>query len=184
MTNFKSAAVAALLAVLVPVSLTHAAGSGTQSHGGSHGHGAAVGIGTPGGTPSRTVTITMHDNYYEPENISVAKGETVKFVVKNEGSLVHEFNINTPDSHANHGPHMAMLFEMGMIEPDKVNRAEMAATKGSDHDMSHDIPNSLLMNPGETQELVWTFNTDKELEFACNIPGHYDAGMYGALAIN
>ncbi len=184
MTALKSAAFAVLLAGIVPASQTYAAGSGNHSHGGSHGHGAAADIGTPGGTPSRTITISMYDNYYEPENISVAKGETVKFIVKNEGSFVHEFNINTPESHAAHGPHMAMLFEMGMIEPDKINRAEMAATKGSDHDMSHDEPNSLLMNPGETQELIWTFNTDKELEFACNIPGHYDAGMSGALDIN
>lgn len=38
-------------------------------------------------------------------------------------------------------------------------------------------PNSPLMEPGETAEVVWTFNTKSELEFACNIPGHYDCGM-------
>lgn len=181
MKTLKIAASAASIAVLAFASApSFAAGSGDHSHG----HGGAAEIGTPGGTPSRTITVTMYDNYYEPENINVAKGETVKFIVKNEGSFVHEFNISTPESHAAHGPHMAMMFEMGMIEPDVIHRDKMAATKGTDHDMSHEEPNSVLMNPGETQELIWTFDTDKELEFACNIPGHYDSGMYGALAIN
>jgi len=149
----------------------------------SHGHGASADIGTPGGTPSRTVSVTMYDNYYEPESIAVAHGETVKFVVKNAGEFVHEFNINTPAEHASHGPHMQMMFDMGMIEIDKINRSAMAASKGTDHDMSHDEPNSVLMEPGETREMVWTFNTDSDLEFACNIPGHYDSGMAGAVSI-
>jgi uncharacterized cupredoxin-like copper-binding protein len=26
---------------------------------------------------------------------------------------------------------------------------------------------------------VWTFTEKADLEFACNVPGHYQAGMYG-----
>ena len=44
-------------------------------------------------------------------------------------------------------------------------------------------PNRLLVEPGETRELVWTFAEDMELEFACNIPGRYDSGMMGALKV-
>ena len=178
MKIFKNVALATLIAGVVSVSFSYA--QSTHSHGHS---GPSAAIGSPGGTPSRTVNIVMYDNYYEPENVSIAHGETIKFVVKNAGDFVHEFNVNTPDQHTAHGPRMAMLFEMGMIEPDKIKRAEMAATKGSDHDMSHDAPNSLLLEPGETQELVWTFNTNLDLEFACNVPGHYDAGMAGIFDI-
>lgn len=177
MTSLKIAAAAASVAVLAFTGASFAAGSG------DHGHGPSADIGTPGGSPSRTVNVTMFDNYYEPESISVAHGETVKFVVRNAGEFVHEFNINTPAEHASHGPHMQMMFDMGMIEIDKINHAAMAATKGTDHDMSHDEPNSVLMEPGETREIVWTFNTNNDLEFACNIPGHYDSGMAGAVNI-
>lgn len=178
MTILKVAATAVFLAGIAPASLTLAAGSGSHSHGGG------ANIGSPGGAASRTVAVTLYDNYYEPESISVAQGETVKFILKNEGGFVHEFNINTPAEHASHGTHMQMMFDMGMIEPDKINRAAMAATKGTDHDMSHEEPNSVLLEPGETAELVWKFDTDADLEFACNIPGHYDAGMAGAVSIH
>ena len=180
MKTLKSVALAALVAGVIPASLALAAGT----HGGGHGHGgASADIGTPGGTPVRTIPVMLYDNYYEPESISVRHGETVRFVLRNAGDFVHEFNINTPASHASHAPMMEMMFEMGMISFDKVNRAAMAASKGTGHDMSHDEPNSVLLEPGESRELVWTFDTDATLEFACNIPGHYDSGMAGDIAI-
>ena len=180
MKSLKFAAVAATAALFV---LTGAPSFAAGDHDSGHGHGGAADIGTPGHSPSRTINVTMFDNYYEPENISIAHGETVKFVIKNEGEFVHEFNINTPSEHAAHAPMMEMMFEMGMIESDKINRAAMEASKGSGHDMSHDEANSVLMEPGETREVTWTFNTNSDLEFACNIPGHYDSGMAGEFAI-
>jgi len=180
MKSFKIAAAAASIAMLGFSGASFAAGE----HDGGHGHGDGANIGTPGGTPSRTINVTMYDNYYEPESISIAQGETVKFVVKNAGEFVHEFNINTAAEHAAHAPMMEMMFEMGMIESDKINRAAMTASKGSGHDMSHEEPNSVLMEPGEMQEVIWTFNTESDLEFACNIPGHYDSGMAGEFSIH
>jgi len=50
--------------------------------------------------------------------------------------------------------------------------------------MKHDDPNSVLLEPGETKELVWTFPKEATLEFACNIPGHYQAGMVGHIDIH
>jgi uncharacterized cupredoxin-like copper-binding protein len=49
--------------------------------------------------------------------------------------------------------------------------------------MSHDDANSVLVEPGKTAELVWTFAKEGSLEFACNLPGHYQAGMVGKLTI-
>ena len=47
-------------------------------------------IGEPGqlNEVDRTIEIKMFDNYYEPNQIDIKKGETVKFVVKNMGELV------------------------------------------------------------------------------------------------
>ena len=46
-----------------------------------------------------------------------------------------------------------------------------------DHSMSHTHTNSVLLEPNETAEIIWKFNTDAKLEAACNVPGHYEAGM-------
>ena len=55
----------------------------------------------------------------------------------------------------------------------------MAMDMGDGQMMKHDDPNSKLLEPGETMEIIWTFNKEAALEFACNIPGHYDSGMVG-----
>ena len=175
----------ALAAALFTAPLAIAAGShdGGHSQGATGDHEASASIGRAGTNPTRTINITMGDNYYEPEALSIAHGETVRFVITNAGDFLHEFNINTAASHADHAPMMQMMVDMGMLEADKVNRAAMAASKGSGHDMSHDEPNSVLIEPGQTAEVVWTFDTKAELEFACNIPGHYASGMVGEFAI-
>ena len=50
--------------------------------------------------------------------------------------------------------------------------------------MSHDEPNSVSIEPGKSAEIVWKFDTEAKLEFACNIPGHYDSGMAGPVNIS
>jgi uncharacterized cupredoxin-like copper-binding protein len=152
---------------------------------GEHGHGHAAKIGQAGKAEdvTRTINVTMHDNYYDPENISIKEGETVRFVVKNAGQLVHEFNIATAAMHKAHGPEMMMMVEHGVLEADRINwdaAKKMQETMG--HGM-HDEPNSLLLEPGKSGEVIWTFPDHADLEFACNIPGHYDAGMMGEIKL-
>ena len=65
------------------------------------------------------------------------------------------------------------MMQSGMMSPTGMKHGSGAA-------MGHDDPNSVLLNPGETKELVWRFSgRDQQLEFACNVPGHYQAGMVG-----
>ncbi|TGN40433.1 cupredoxin domain-containing protein [Marinobacter confluentis] len=147
-------------------------------HGGHHGNSA---MGEPGKAEdvSRTIDVTMMDNYYEPESISVKPGETIRFRVKNEGALVHEFNIGTADMHEAHQEEMQMMVKHGVIKGDRIDHKMMEMDMGDGHSMKHDDPNSVLMEPGETKEIIWTFTKATDLEFACNVPGHYQAGMYG-----
>ena len=156
----------------------HAAGE----HGGHHGGGA---VGEPGAAEnvSRTIEVTMLDNYYEPESITVKAGETVRFRVKNEGALVHEFNIGTADMHEAHQDEMQMMVEHGVIKGDRIDHEMMEMDMGDGHSMKHDDPNSVLMEPGESKEIIWTFSEASSLEFACNVPGHYQAGMVGDLDV-
>ena len=143
-------------------------------------HGGA-GAGHPGkkSDVTRTINVTMHDNYYEPAEIEVKKGETVRFVVTNKGGLVHEFNIGTPEGHVAHAPMMQVMVDHGIIDADHINwdvARQMQKTMG--HGM-HEEPNSVLLEPGKSGELIWQFPDQATIEFACNVPGHYDAGMSG-----
>ena len=151
-----------------------------------HSHGAAIGEPAKATASTRTVKVTLADNRYDPESVQVKAGETVRFVLKNEGELLHEFNIGTATMHAEHQKEMAMMMDHGMLTPTGINHemmkmdhSNMPGMKG--HSMKHDDPNSVLVSPGETKELVWKFSKTGALEFACNIPGHYESGMVGKI---
>lgn len=148
----------------------------------------------------RTVEITLGDMYYEPASLQVKAGETVRFVLKNTGSLLHEFNLGDAAMHARHQQEMLKMQQMGMLTPTGMNmKHDMGAMDhsqmghnmagmdmaGMDHGamMKHDDPNSVLVEPGKTAELTWTFTQATGLEFACNIPGHYQAGMVGKVEV-
>ncbi|MEQ9639446.1 MAG: cupredoxin family protein [Alphaproteobacteria bacterium] len=157
----------------------------SHGHGGGHGHGkghsmsSATGAAGKASDVTRTVEVTMRDNFYEPENIAIANGETVRFVITNAGELVHEFNIGTAAMHAKHQEEMMMMVEHGALEADRIHHDRMKMDMGGGKTMEHNDPNAVLLEPGQSGEVIWSFTTDAELEFACNVPGHYDAGMMG-----
>ena len=160
--------------------------SGGHSDGGGDSHNSAKSIGEPG-KPSdvtRTIEIKMGDSFFEPENISVKEGETIRFVVKNEGEFVHEFNIGTAAMHADHQKEMMMMMEHGALEADKINHAMMKMDMGGGKTMQHNDPNSVLLEPSKTAEVIWKFSNKTKLEFACNVPGHYESGMMGDVLFN
>jgi len=157
---------------------------GTSSLMADPGHGKKINIGNPGNAKeaSRTVEVKLFDNYFEPKSITVEENETVRFVIKNEGQFLHEFNIATPELHTAHQAEMMTMLQHGMIEVDKINHDSMNMEMGGKM-MAHDDPNSKLVEPGKADEIVWKFSTGEKLEFACNVPGHYDLGMVGPIEI-
>lgn len=153
------------------------------SHSGGHGHPMEFGEPGKASEVSRTIEVTMGDNYFEPEKIQVKTGETVRFVVKNEGAFVHEFNIGTAAMHAAHQKEMTMMVEHGALEADKINHDMMKMDMGGGKTMEHNDPNAVLLEPGQSEEVVWKFAGSTDLEFACNVPGHYQAGMMGHIEV-
>ena len=129
----------------------------------------------------RVIEIEMHDNYYYPENIDVKKGETIKFIVKNLGNLVHEYNNGTKEMHIKHRPEMMKLVENEILLADKIDRKKMKEMSKKDHSMGHSHANSVLLEPNETGEIIWKFSKNISLEMACNMPGHYEVGMVGQI---
>ena len=125
----------------------------------------------------RVIKIKMYDNYYEPSEIKVKKGETIKFIVYNYGELVHEFNIATKEMHIKHQPEMMKMVENQILLADKIDKKKMKEMAKKDHSMAHSHSNSVLLEPNQSAELIWKFSTDTNLEAACNVPGHYEDGM-------
>jgi uncharacterized cupredoxin-like copper-binding protein len=152
---------------------------------GKHGGGHGPNIGKPGKASevARTIEMVLTDNRFTPETITVKKGQTVRLKVRNDGQFVHEFNIGTAAMHARHQKEMAMMFEHGAVGVDKIHHEKMNMDMGGGRTMKHDDPNSVLLEPGKSAEVIWKFSTNAKLEFACNVPGHYEAGMVGRFRI-
>jgi len=110
---------------------------------------------------SRTIEIEMTDRMrFNPDHIEVRQGETVRLVHKNAGRVMHEFVLGT-----------------------KKELDEHAALMKKFPDMEHDEPYMAHVAPHKTGEIVWTFNRAGEFDFACLIPGHYEAGMVGKVKV-
>ena len=147
------------------------------------GHAYDFGQPAPATKATRSVEVVMGDMSFAPKAIDIKAGETVRFVLVNKGRLLHEFNLGDAAMHARHQQEMLQMQQGGMKAMDHGNMAGMDHGK-MDHGMKHDDPNSVLVEPGKTAELTWTFNKATNLEFACNIPGHYQAGMVGKVTVS
>ncbi len=130
---------------------------------------------------TRTVEVTLQDIAFAPTSLDVKAGKTVRFVLVNKGRLLHEFNLGDAAMHAEHQKEMLQMQASGMLTATGMGKMDHSAMGHGA--MKHDDPNSVLVEPGKTAELTWTFTKTTGLEFACNLPGHYQAGMVGTLNV-
>ncbi|MET0778528.1 MAG: cupredoxin family protein [Pseudomonas mandelii] len=139
----------------------------------------------PAAEATRSVEVVMGDMSFTAKAIDIKAGETIRFVLVNKGQLLHEFNLGDAAMHARHQQEMMKMQQSGMLTPTGMKEMDHGSMAGMDHGiMKHDDPNSVLVEPGKTAELTWTFTKAANLEFACNIPGHYQAGMVGKLTVS
>tara|TARA_B100001173_G_C15735440_1_gene440430 strand:- start:10 stop:507 length:498 start_codon:yes stop_codon:yes gene_type:complete len=125
----------------------------------------------------KVIKVKMFDNYYEPSEFKIKKNQTIKFIVTNHGQFVHEFNIATKKMHLKHQPEMMKMVENEILLVDRIDKKKMKELSKKDKSMSHSHSNSVLIEPNKSAEIIWKFNTNADLEVACNVPGHYEAGM-------
>jgi uncharacterized cupredoxin-like copper-binding protein len=131
------------------------------SHGGGHSEETAIGKAGVATKNTRTVTVEMSDNMrYTPSEIQVKKGETVRFVVKNVGKVRHELSLGT---------------EKELLE----HLEQMKKNPG----MEHDEPSKITLDAGKQGEIVWQFTKAGTVNFACLMPGHFEAGMKGQVKV-
>jgi len=149
--------------------LAHDAGSHDMA---GHAHGSVTAGGVPGKAAevTRSVTIIATDSEFNPKAVAVKAGETVRFIVRNDGKLVHELTIGTPAVQAEHQSEMLGFAVSGALGADRFDHAKLG---------NHSHGNNVLLEPGQSGEIIWKFDTATDLEFGCNVPGHYEAGMKG-----
>ena len=131
----------------------------------------------------KVIRVEMYDNYFKPDTYKIKAGQTVKFVVKNKGQFVHEFNIGTETQHIKHQPEMAEMTMMGILYPEYIDKEKMKEMAKVNPSMKHSHGNSVLLEPGEKGELIWKFSDNQEILVACNVPGHYEDCMVNEIII-
>ena len=130
--------------------------------------GACSGNSDAGGSASsttqsaRTVTIKAFDSLrFDPAGVTIKAGETVRFVVANEGETKHEFILGDEAVQSEHEG-------MGM-------------GTGMDHGGTN-LP-ALTLAPGETKEATVVFDRPAIILYGCHEPGHYKGGMVGIITV-
>jgi uncharacterized cupredoxin-like copper-binding protein len=114
--------------------------------------------------PSRTVKVTMLEDgkrmLFDPSSVEVRVGEQIRFELFNEGSEYHEFVLAT---HAENRKHAEVMKRLPNME--------------------HNDPNAKRLSALSSGDLLWKFTRLGEFEYACLIPGHFQAGMHGKIIV-
>ena len=114
--------------------------------------------------PARVVEVIMREAdgkmLYAPEKVEVKRGEQIRFVIRNDGELDHEFVLASTKDNLKHADLMKKYPEM-----------------------EHDDPNAKTIKPKGNAEILWHFTKKGEFEFSCLIPGHREAGMLGKVVV-
>ncbi|CAB3705415.1 cupredoxin domain-containing protein [Achromobacter pestifer] len=124
---------------------------------------ASTPIGKPGDAArvTRTIEVDMTDAMrFTPERIEVKAGETVRINVRNSGRIRHELVLGTDADLKAH-------YDMMMKDPG----------------MRHEEANAVSLDAGKTGQIVWRFDKAGTVSFGCLEPGHYSAGMKGAVTV-
>ena len=109
----------------------------------------------------RAIDIDMNDDMrFTPSKVKVKRGETVRFVVRNSGKVMHEMVIGTEAALRRHA-------ELMMKHPG----------------MEHDEPYMAHVPPGGKEEIAWTFTKAGTFMYGCLVPGHWEAGMKGTVVV-
>jgi len=110
---------------------------------------------------TRTIRVEMADSMrFAPAAISVRRGETVRLVATNKGEVLHEMVLGTAQELRTHAEMMRKF-----------------------PGMEHDEPHMAHVKPGRSGEIVWQFTEPGEFQFACLVPGHFEAGMVGRVTV-
>ena len=149
-------------AAMLVATLLHPAPSFAHTETGAQAQ-VATGAGRAGDPAriTRTVIVGMADSMrFSPAALVVPRGETLRITARNDGAVMHEIVLGT--------------------------RAEIASHRAAmqrDPAMAHGAPYMAHVAPGASEHVVWQFDRPGTFEYACLLPGHYEAGMTGSVTV-
>lgn len=118
------------------------------------------------------VEVEMTDLAFDPSEFEVAQGATVTFVFDNTDTIDHEALIGDETAQDEHEAEMV----------------DSGDDMGGMDDMSHksgaaDPSESVLVAPGESAEITYTFDETGDVLLGCHQAGHYDGGMVATITV-
>jgi uncharacterized cupredoxin-like copper-binding protein len=103
----------------------------------------------------RVVWMNMDDTLkFMPDSVPVAKGETIRFVLTNSGTVVHEFAVG----------------DAAKVDADEIDGVVVMEADELD--------------AGSTHAIDYTFEGSGPYGYACHEPGHFEAGMKGSIVLS
>lgn len=95
-----------------------------------------------------------------PEQLKFKRGQVVKFSIRNDTAVKHEFVLGTTTENLGHAETMR-------ISPD----------------LEHHEVNGRVMKPNSNVELQWQFINTGKFQFACLVPGHAETERRGEVIV-
>jgi uncharacterized cupredoxin-like copper-binding protein len=136
-------------------------GKDMAGHAGHEGQETAFGRQGDRKKVTRTINVDMSDRMrFEPAQLTVKQGETIRFRVKNSGKAMHEM-------------------VLGTMKDLKAHADLMRKHPGMEHHEAYMIH----VAPGKTGAMLWQFTNPGEFHYGCLIPGHFEAGMVGTIQV-
>lgn len=108
---------------------------------------------TPAPAAPLDIAVELGDFFVTLSRTAVIAGQPYRFVVTNAGEATHEF----------------------VLEPGSAVDQPLESPGGASE--IEDIA------PGETRELIWTFEEPGTYQAACHVPAHFEAGMTAAFEV-
>jgi len=107
----------------------------------------------------KTITLTMNEFQFQPAQITVNVGQPIKLVMKNTGTVLHDF-----------------------VSRDAM--VEVMAEHGAEHDMGG-MPTAMhaAIEAGQQSTLEFKATQAGTYTFYCTVAGHKEAGMQGTLIV-
>ena len=100
-----------------------------------------------------TVTLGIHYSEFSMSTLKVHAGSTVRFLVRNDDPIAHEFVVGDAAVHARH-------------------------QRGT-HPAHPPVPGEVSVDAGQLGETFYRFDRPGKYLFACHLPGHLAFGMRG-----
>jgi uncharacterized cupredoxin-like copper-binding protein len=105
-----------------------------------------------------TVTVGVRYSKFSISTLHVRAGSTVRFLIRNDDPIHHEFIVGDARVHAAH-------------------------ERGSES-VHPPVPGEVSVGPGELGETFYRFARPGRYLFACHLPGHFAYGMRGWVTVD